>query len=233
MRSDLRSRPLYGQVVAALVLKDLRAELRTRTTLTTLFMFGVLLITIFGFALNPVERNLTAYAAGLYWLGLSFSVLIALGRAFAREREAKTLEAMAMLPADRSAVFVAKFVVTFAWMLLLSVVLTPLFFAFMQLAVGPPWLEWALILLAGLFGFIAVGTLLSALSVQARGADLLLSLLFFPLTVPVLLPAVRLTDLLMQGQTLAADGGWLRLLVGYDIVFFVIALLLFDFAVEV
>ncbi|REJ38133.1 MAG: hypothetical protein DIU84_01605 [Bacillota bacterium] len=80
---------------------------------------------------------------------------------------------------------------------------------------------------------VSAGTLLSALAVHARGADLLLPLLLLPLEVPVLMAAVRIGESLLAGEPLSAAGGWFRLLVGYDIVFFVAALVLFDYVAEV
>jgi len=223
----------FWRVVAAVMARELTAELRGRETLTALGAFALIVLVIFGFALNPVAVDLEPVFAGAYWLALAFAALVAVGRSFAREKEAGTLEAVALLPADAGAVYTAKVLVTTLWLLLVALLLTPLFFVLLDVASRPAWGAWALTTLAGLVGLVAVGTLISAVAVHTRGADLLLPLLLLPLQVPVLVAVVRLDEALLAGEPLAAAAGWLRLLVGYDIVFFVASLVLFDYVAEV
>ena len=223
----------FLRVAWAVVLRELRAELRARETITALFTFALIVLTVFGFALNPVEVDLEPVFAGVYWLALAFAGLVATGRAFAQEKEAGTLEAVAAIPADAGAVYAAKVLVTTLWMSAVALLLTPLFFVVLDITARPNPAAWALVTTAGITGFVAVGTLVSALAVHARGSDLLLPLLLLPLAVPVLVAAVRLSEAVLAGQALGAAGGWFRLLVGYDIVFFVASLVLFDYVAEV
>ncbi|MFO7245357.1 MAG: heme exporter protein CcmB [Thermaerobacter sp.] len=223
----------FWRVVAAVMAREITAELRGRETVTALGAFALVVLVIFGFALNPVAVDLEPVFAGVYWLALAFAALVAVGRSFAREKEAGTLEAVAALPADAGAVYAAKVAVTTLWLALVAALLTPPFFVLLDVEASPPWGAWALTTLAGLAGLVSAGTLLSALAVHARGADLLLPLLLLPLEVPVLMAAVRIGESLLAGEPLSAAGGWFRLLVGYDIVFFVAALVLFDYVAEV
>ncbi|HEX6990023.1 MAG TPA: heme exporter protein CcmB [Bacillota bacterium] len=223
----------FWRVVAAVVAREITAELRGRETLTALGAFALVVLVIFGFALNPVAVDLEPVFAGVYWLALAFAGLVAVGRSFAREKEAGTLESVAALPADAGAVYTAKVLVTTLWLVLVALLLTPLFFVLLDVPAPPSWGGWALTTLAGIAGLVCVGVLISALAVHARGADLLLPLLLLPLQVPVLLAAVRLGEALLAGEPLSALVGWCRLLVGYDIVFFVVSLVLFDYLAEV
>lgn len=223
----------FWSVVGALVRRDLLVETRKYETLTALATFALIVLTIFSLALNPIEKNLAPVFSGLYWLAITFATLVALGRTFGREREAGMLEALATLPADGSAVYVAKVIVTAVWSAALALLVTPLFLVLLDIEARPPWGQWALVVVAGVFGIVVTGTLLAALSAHARGGDLLLPLLLLPLIVPVLLASVRLSEALLVGADMADAAGWFRLLIGYDIVFFVVALVLFDFVVEV
>ncbi|HEY8450502.1 MAG TPA: heme exporter protein CcmB [Bacillota bacterium] len=223
----------YARVLWALIRQDVRAELRSLETLTALVTFALLVLLVFGLALNPVERELDPLVPGLYWVALAFAAVIALGRSFTREREAGMLEALAMLPVDRSVVYVAKAAVSGLWLWLVALAMAPLFFVFLEVQRRPPLGGWLLVTLAGIGGLVAVGTLLAGMAVHIRGADVLLPLLLLPLSLPVLIAAVRVSEALLDGQGWAAAGPWFRLLVGYDIVFFVVSLVLFDYLVEV
>lgn len=223
----------FWRVVAAVAAREITAELRGRETVTALGAFALVVLVIFGFALNPVAVDLEPVFAGIYWLALAFAGLVAVGRSFAREKESGTLEAMAVLPADAGAVYTAKVLVTALWLVVVALLLTPLFFVLLDVDPPPFWGAWALTTLAGIAGLVCVGTLISALAVHARGTDLLMPLLLLPLQVPVLVAVVRLGEGLLAGEPLSAVGGWFRLLVGYDIVFFVASLVLFDYVAEV
>lgn len=223
----------YLRVVLALAAKDLRSELRARETVTSLGTFGLAVLVIFGLALNPVEHDLQPLFGGIYWLAITFAALVALGRSFGREREGGTLEVLALLPVDRSAAYLAKAAVTGLWLSLLALLLSPLFFVLLHIDARPTWWAWVLATVAGVAGLVAVGTLLAALTVQVRASEMLLPLLLLPLVVPVLVAAVRLTDALVLGSGFSAGLAWFRLLVGYDIVFAVTALAVFDYVAEV
>ena len=88
------------------------------------------------------------------------------------------------------------------------------------------------VIVLGTIGYVAVGTLLAAMAVQARTRDVLLPILLFPVVLPVLIPAVKASTGLLQGVPLADIDTWIRLLVAYDVIFLVVAWWVFDYVVE-
>jgi heme exporter protein CcmB len=174
-------------------------------------------------------RALTDAAAGILWVAIAFAGTLALGRAFERERQAETLRALLLAPAPRPAIYVGKLVGIVALLLGAEVVLVPLVALLFQapLLAHPFWL--AAVLAAGTIGFSAVGTLFAAMLVRARSRDVLLPVLLYPITVPVIIAGVRATATLLQPDVeFALVRFWIALLVALDVVFLTLALWTFE-----
>ncbi len=87
----------------------------------------------------------------------------------------------------------------------------------------------AALLGAGTIGFAAVGTLFAAMLVRARSRDVLLPILLYPMTVPVIIAGVRGTAALLQPEPdLPVARAWLSMLVSFDVVFITLALWTFE-----
>jgi heme exporter protein CcmB len=222
MRSFLR-------VAWLVVQKDLRVESRSFEVVSTTLFFAVTVVLIFAFGLVREGRPADDVAAAILWIALAFSGTLALGRTFERERQADTLRALLMAPADRPALYAGKLAGMLVLLLLVESVLVPLIGLLFQAPIlRYPW-YLAGLLLAGTVGFSAVGTLFAAMLVRARSRDVLLPILLYPITVPVMIAGVRGTAALFQAtpdEPLARF--WLALLVFFDVVFVTLALWTFE-----
>lgn len=216
--------------VAWLILrKDLTVEVRSQEIAYTTLFFAVSCVLVFAFALVREGRPPEDGAAGILWIAVMFAGNLALGRTFERERQSETLRALLLAPASRPAVYVGKLlgilVLLFGAELLLVPLVAFLFQA--RLLAHPFWL--IAIVTAGTVGFAAVGTLFAAMLVRARSRDVLLPVLLYPITVPVIIAGVRGTATLLQPEL---DAGiirfWLALLVTFDVVFVTLALWTFE-----
>jgi heme exporter protein CcmB len=216
--------------VAWLILrKDLTVEIRSREIAYTTIFFAVSCVLVFAFALVREGRAPEDGAAGILWIAVMFAGNLALGRTFERERQSETLRALLLGPAPRPAVYVGKLLGILALLAAAELVLVPLVALLFQASLldHPFWL--IAILATGTIGFAAVGTLFAAMLVRARSRDVLLPVLLYPITVPVIIAAVRGTAALLQPEL---DGGivrfWLALLVCFDVVFVTLALWTFE-----
>jgi heme exporter protein B len=81
-------------------------------------------------------------------------------------------------------------------------------------------------------GYAAVGTLLAAIAVNTRAREVMLPILLLPLVIPALISAVQATGSLVEGGTMAEAGGWIRLLVVYDLIIVAVSMLTFEYIVE-
>jgi len=209
--------------------KDLLIEFRTREILYTTVFFAVSCILVFAFGLVRDGRAVEDAAAGILWIAIAFSGTLALGRAFERERQSDTLRALMMAPADRPAIYVAKLMGVLALLIAVEAVITPLIALLFQAPLfGAPF-TMGVLLLAGTVGFAAVGTLFAAMLVRARSRDVLLPVLLYPITVPVIIAGVRGTSALLQtDMDIPVARAWLSLLLAFDAVFITLALWTFE-----
>lgn len=219
----------FLRVAWLVVQKDLRVESRSFEVVSTTLFFAVTVVLIFAFGLVREGRPADDVAAAILWIALAFSGTLALGRTFERERQSETLRALLMAPADRPAIYAGKLAGMLVLLLLVEAVLVPLVGLLFQAPIlRYPW-HLAGLLLAGTVGFSAVGTLFAAMLVRARSRDVLLPILLYPITVPVMIAGVRGTAALFQAtpdEPLARY--WIALLVFFDVVFVTLALWTFE-----
>jgi len=209
--------------------KDLLIEFRTREILYTTVFFAVSCILVFAFGLVREGRAVEDAAAGILWIAIAFSGTLALGRAFERERQSDTLRALMIAPADRPAIYVAKLMGVLALLIAVEAVITPLIALLFQAPLFAAPFTMGVLLLAGTVGFAAVGTLFAAMLVRARSRDVLLPVLLYPITVPVIIAGVRGTSALLQtDMDIPVARAWLTLLLAFDAVFITLALWTFE-----
>jgi heme exporter protein B len=216
--------------VAWLVLqKDLTVEIRSREIVSTTVFFAISCVLVFAFALVKDGRTVVDAAAGILWIAIAFSGTLALGRTFERERYTDTLRALMLAPADRPAIYVGKLVAIVAMMLAVQVLLVPLVALLFQAGLFAAPLLLGTILLAGTLGFAGVGTLFAAMLVRARSRDVLLPVLLYPITIPVIIGGVRGTVALVgESPDVAMAQFWIALLLFFDVVFVTLSLWTFE-----
>jgi heme exporter protein CcmB len=220
---------MFARVVWLVLRKDLTVEVRSLEIAYTTLFFAVSCVLVFAFALVREGRAPEDGAAGILWISIAFAGTLALGRAFERERQSETLRALLLAPAARPAIYVGKLLGIVALLAACEIVLVPLVALLFQapLLARPAWL--AVVLLAGTLGFAAVGTLFAAMLVRARTRDVLLPVLLYPITVPVIIAGVRATTTLLQPEIdMASVRFWLALLGCFDVVFVTLALWTFE-----
>jgi heme exporter protein B len=205
--------------------KDLLVEARSRELAYTTLFFSVACVLVFAFAFVREGRPLDDAAAGILWVAVAFSGTLALGRAFERERQAETLRALLLAPAERASIYLGKLAGLLVLMAGVEIVLVPIVgLLFSAPILRAPWLLAAL-LAAGTLGFAGVGTLFAAMLVRAHSRDVLLPVLLYPITVPVIIGGVRGTAAIFSAEpNLEAAASWLSMLVFFDAVFVTLAL---------
>jgi len=200
--------------------KDLRSELRTKEALNASLSFALVILLLFSFAFDPTAEMTREISGGLLWLVFAFAGALLLNRSFARELENDCLDVLVTSPVPASALFLGKAAANWLLLLGIEVVCLPVFGVFYNVdwARQPLWL--AVVLLLATWGITVIGTMFSALTVNLRLRELMLPMLVYPMLIPCLMAAMQLTTALVAGQAPAGDQlAWLRMLVGFDIIF--------------
>jgi len=212
--------------------KDVRLEFRSRTAFLSSLVFTALVLAIFNFARDPSVISAVDLAPGILWITFSFAGLLGLNRAFALERENRTIDALMLAPASRTALYVGKLLANLVFVGTVEAIALPLFALFFNVPLLPVLGPLTLVIAAATLGFVALGTLLSSIAVNTRFAELMLPLLMLPFLVPPITAAVQVTGRLFAQRPVAEMLPWLKLLVGYDIVVVVTAILIFDYTLD-
>ena len=212
--------------------KDIRAELRSRTALLTALVFAALVLVVFVFARDPTALAATTLAPSVLWVTFALAAMVAMNRGFTVERENAALDGVLLAPIPREALFLGKLLANLAFVSAVELVTLPLFTLFFNVSL------WAIlpgllgVMALATIGFVAVGTIFSAMAVRTRFAELLLPALLLPFMVPPLIGAVQVTSRLLAHRPLSEMLGWLRLLALYDIVFVTLCTLAFSAVVD-
>jgi len=220
----------FFRQVWAIVAKDIAAELHTREIFSAMFVFAVLALLIFSFALDLRGSLAQAAAPGVLWATIAFAGTLGLSRSMAREQQTGGIEGLLLAPVDRAAIFFGKALGNLTLMLAVEVVLIPL--AMLMFNVGLLRGGVLFTALLGTVAYAAVGTLLSAIAVNTRAREVMLPILLLPLLTPLLIAAVKATGALLEGATWAEIGGWGQILVVYNLLIIAVALLTFGYVIE-
>ena len=231
-------RPSTFSQYRTLLKKDLRQEFRTREMLTSMGIYAFLVIIVYGAALALTARgmDIAHMGGGLLWVLIVFTSLLGLGRSFAHEKEQGCMEGILLVPLDRSVVFLAKSTANVIFMLAVEIIAVPLFYFFFMTGdpAAPTLPAIVAPLVVGTIGMAGVGTMLSTITMNTRSKDVLLAVLFIPLTYPLLFACVTATTAAITGAELWTDLFVMPLVLAaaYDVVMLLVCWVLYDFVVS-
>jgi len=212
------------------LIKDLRIEWRSLDAIISMLFFSGLVVVLFSIAFDPHGQFAQQIAGGVLCVATMFASVSALNQAWSREIRHQVMDAQRMVPSPGAELYLAKVIVNFLFVTIVQIVLAPVFFIFYNLHVaGQAWLL-ALVLPLGTWALVGNGVFFAALSMSSRNRELLLSIILFPIFIPALLAMVQATGDIFTGES--DPTLWIKMLVGYDIIFTTVSLLLFDTALH-
>ncbi len=212
--------------------KDIISEFRSRETISSMLIFCLIVVVIFNFMFEPGSNLVKEMVPGILWVAITFAGILGLNRSFIYEVDQGCLLGLLLCPVDHYMLYLGKMIGNFFFMVIMEIIIIPLLIILFNLDILNILLPLLLIVLLGTLGFAAVGTLLSAISVNTRAREILLPVLLFPIAIPILLAAVKATGALINEGTFASAQSWIRILTGFDIIFLVLSSLLFEYVVE-
>lgn len=219
----------WGKVLA-IVRKDTISELRTKEVVSSVLVFTVLMIVIFNFAFSTNYELVKSMAPGILWATFTFAGVLSLNRAFIAEKEQGCLEGLLVCPISRDVIYVGKMVTSLLFMLIIEMIALPIFTLLFNVPVIS--LPLIAIIILATIGFVAVGTLFSAIAINTRARELVLPILFLPVVVPVVISAVKASGLAIAGEPWSQLYSWLLILLSFDVIFITLSYLIFHHVIE-
>lgn len=215
--------------VLTVALKDLRAEYRTKEAINASLGFSIVILLMFSFAFDPEGEYIREIAGGLLWIVFAFAGTLLLNRSFARELPNDCLDALVAAPIPASALLLGKALANFLLVLAVELIALPLFGIFYNVHWTAQLGQLMMVILLATWGMTITGTMFSALTVNIRLREVMLPILNFPILIPALLGAMRLSADLIAGQAITADNEtWLKLLIGFDVMYTAVSLVLVE-----
>jgi heme exporter protein CcmB len=219
----------FIQTALLVLRKDFAIEVKSREILYTTLLFSVSCVMVFSIAFVREGEPLAGAAAGILWVAIAFAGTLALGRTFERERYGETLRALLLAPSSRAAIYVGKLLGMVLLMLAAEVIVVPAVALLFQAALFTRPLLLAGLLVLGTLGFASVGTLFAAMLVRTRTRDVMLPILLYPITIPVMIAGVLGTAALLESPVNEPVATmWIAVLAMVDTVFLTLALWTFE-----
>lgn len=217
------------QTAFSILKKDLLLEFRGKEGFFSNLFFGLLVLLLFVFSFDPGSQALREGKAAVFWIAVAFAAVLTLSRTFQRETEDHAIEVLSLLPLDSGWIFLGKLLTNLLVILMLMLLIFPLFVVFFDVTLT--WRSWLLMVICPLaaVGLSSVGTLFAAVAESSRLRQLALSIMMYPISVPVLIAAVQLTQQSIKLTGRIENWHWLSLLLIFDAVFLAAALVIFDF----
>jgi len=215
--------------ILTVAFKDLRAELRTKEAINASFAFALVILLMFSFAFDPEADTTREISGGLLWIVFAFAGTLILNRSFAREIPNDCLDALVAAPVPGAVLFLGKAIANFVLVLAVELVSLPVFGVFYNVKWTQQFWQLMGVLALATWGMTVIGTIFSALTVNIRLREVMLPMLTYPILVPALIGAMRLTAGLVMGKPIGGDDvAWLRMLIGFDVMFTVASLVLVE-----
>jgi len=219
----------YFHQIATVAMKDVRAELRTKEALNASLAFALMILLLFSYTFDPSQEMMREVSGGLLWIVFAFAGTLTLNRSFARELPNDCLDALIAAPIPGSAIFLGKCLASFVLVLAVELVSLPVFGIFYNVHWTVQFPALFGVLLLGTWALTVIGTIFSALTVNIKLREVMLPMLTYPVLMPALMAAMRLTTALVNGQPIPdEDMQWLKLLVGFNVVFTSVSLTLVE-----
>jgi heme exporter protein B len=231
-------RPSTWQQYLTLLKKDLLQEFRTKEMMTSMGIYALLVLAVFGAALAQSANtfDILQMSGGLLWVLIVFTSLLGLNRSFSHEKEQGSMDGILLIPLDRSVIFLAKATTNALFLLVVEIITIPLFYFFFLTSSTLATSFWMIIgpLAFGTVGIAGIGTLLATITLNTRSKDVLLAVLFIPLVYPLLYACVSATSAAILGGD-ALSAVYFQSLVlagGYDVIMILLCWVLYDFVIS-
>lgn len=219
----------FFRAALVVMMKDLRAELRTKEAINASLGFAIVILLLFSFAFDPEADTTKALSGGLLWIVFAFAGTLILNRSFARELPNDCLDALIAAPISGAALFLGKALANYVLLLAVELVSLPVFGIFYNVHWTNQLPELLMVMALGTWALTVIGTVFSALTVNVRLREVMLPMLTYPILLPALMAAMRLTMELISGNAIGPETAtWLKMLIGFDVVYTTVSLFLVE-----
>lgn len=220
------------RIVRAVLARDLLTEWRRKETVTTIVLFALLTVVTFVFSMDPARHDRADVLPAMLWTAFFFAGMLGLNRSAARDSGDGTLLGIVLSPVDRGWLYVGKLLSHAAFMLIGEAVVllfTILWFDLDGRHLTPAFFS---LLLLGTLGFLSVGNVFAVVGQKSKLREVMLPVLLLPVLSPLILGVAEATTLVLSEGSSEDLAQWIRLVVGFDILFLTVGFLVYGYVLE-
>jgi heme exporter protein B len=219
----------FFRLALVVMVKDLRAEFRTKEAINASLAFALVILVLFSFAFDLENDTTKALSGGLLWIVFAFAGTLVINRSFARELPNDCLDALISAPISGASLFLGKALANYVLVLAMELVSLVVFGIFFNVRWTARFPELMMVLALGTWALTVIGTVFSALTVNIRLREVMLPMLTYPILMPALMAAMQLTVPLISGNPIPPEMvRWLRMLIGFDVIYTAVSLYLVE-----
>lgn len=222
---------IYLKTIYTILKKDILMEIKSRETINSSLVFAVLLVITFSFIMEPASDVERKIAGGIFWMAVTFAGILSINKNMMNEMQGGNFEALMIAPVDKSAIYFGKVISNFIFLIVLEIILILLFIIFYNINILSHKLM-VVVLIAATYGYAAIGTLFSIISIKTKAREFMLPLLMIPIMIPIIIAAILATNVFIFGYDINLSYLWIRLMVVFDIIFSAVIFAIFSNIIE-
>lgn len=222
---------IYLKTIYTILKKDILMEIKSRETINSSLVFAVLLVITFSFIMEPASDVERKIAGGIFWMAVTFAGILSINKNMMNEMQGGNFEALMIAPVDKSAIYFGKVISNFIFLIVLEIILILLFIIFYNINILSHKLM-IVVLIAATYGYAAIGTLFSIISIKTKAREFMLPLLMIPIMIPIIIAAILATNVFIFGYDINLSYLWIRLMVVFDIIFSAVIFAIFSNIIE-
>jgi len=219
-------------MIRLLIKKEILNELRSQESIISMIVFGISLILIISFTINPISLEMQQIMPGIFWLTYLFSSIIGFLRLYSSEKEFSAFNLLLLSPIERGNIYIAKMISIFIFITITQIITIPLFVLILNFHLPENYLSFILFLLLTNFGLSSIGTTISAIGMRTKMSEVLIPMLLYPLLSPIIISAVKITQAMINNSNYVNYSFWIMIIFTFSILFTLIGYLTFDIASE-
>jgi heme exporter protein B len=210
-------------IILSLIKKDLIVEYRSRQVFVTTLFFGLMVLVVGNFSLSNAGQMTALHAPGVLWIAFLFSGLLFLNHILQMEKEENTFSAILISPATPGHLFLGKMLAASIFLIGLEIILLPVFHLLFNLSMNLNTLWLLLVIVLSAFGYCSLGVLFSTMSLGLKNREIILSVILFPILLPLLVIAVKASIVLLNGLNMTQFFFWLKMLISFNVIFVLVS----------
>ncbi len=207
--------------------KDLTLTLGRGSGLVQALLLGLLLVFVFSLSLQPGQRMTPQAAAAVFWMASAFCQVLIFSTLYAHEEVNGQRQGLVLAPAPVQSIWLGKALAGIGMLAAAQALFIPAVIVFLGQNVSALWPLGLGILAIADIGIVAAGSLLGALSQGQSAKESLLSIVLFPLLIPLFLGGIRIGTAVFSGALAEGAQSWFGIALAFDAIFVAAALALF------